>query len=56
MRVHRSCAVNVARIARVAPLPKGDAELTTDSGRTIRVSRRYREALVAAAARLRRKA
>jgi two-component system LytT family response regulator len=52
VRVHRSCAVNVLRIARVAPLPKGDAALTTDSGRTVRVSRRYRDALVGAAARL----
>jgi two-component system LytT family response regulator len=52
VRVHRSCAVNVTRIARIAPLAKGDAALTTDSGRTIRVSRRYRDALMTGVARL----
>lgn len=45
-RVHRSFAVNRARILRVAPLAKGDAELTMDSGRTVRVSRRFRDALM----------
>lgn len=51
VRVHRSVAVNLQRIARVAPLSKGDAELTTDGGRTVRVSRRYREALLTRTAR-----
>ena len=51
VRVHRSAAVNLMRIARVAPLAKGDAELTTDSGRTVRVSRRHRDALIARASR-----
>lgn len=52
VRVHRSAAVNVMHIARVVPLAKGDAELTTVGGRTVRVSRRYRDALLASAARL----
>jgi len=47
VRVHRSFAVNVGRIARIAPLAKGDAELTMESGRVVRVSRRYREELMA---------
>ncbi|HEX6707975.1 MAG TPA: LytTR family DNA-binding domain-containing protein [Albitalea sp.] len=46
VQVHRSFAVNVGRIARIAPLAKGDAELTMESGRTVRVSRRYREGLM----------
>ena len=54
IRVHRSCAVNVVHVARIAPLGKGDAELTTESGRTIRVSRRYRDALIDGASRLKR--
>ena len=54
VRVHRSWAVNVLRVARIAPLPKGDAELTTEAGRTVRVSRRFREALVNAARAVRR--
>ena len=47
VRVHRSFAVNVMRIARMAPLAKGDAEIITDSGRSVRVSRRYRDELLA---------
>lgn len=47
VRVHRSFAVNAMRIARMAPLAKGDAEITTDSGRSVRVSRRYRDELLA---------
>jgi two-component system LytT family response regulator len=51
VRVHRSAAVNGMHIARVAPLAKGDAELTTTSGRAVRVSRRFRDALLASARR-----
>jgi len=51
VRVHRSFAVNVTRIARITPMAKGDAEITTDSGRTVRVSRRYRDDLLAHARR-----
>jgi two-component system, LytTR family, response regulator len=51
VQVHRSAAVNALRIARIAPLPKGDAELTTAAGRNVRVSRRFRDALMASARR-----
>lgn len=51
VRVHRSAAVNAMQIVRLAPLAKGDAELTTTSGRVVRVSRRFRDALVASARR-----
>lgn len=54
VRVHRSSAVNLMRLKRIAPLAKGDAELTTDSGRTLRVSRRFRDALVERVSRLAR--
>jgi two-component system LytT family response regulator len=46
VRVHRSFAVNRLHIARIAPLAKGDAQITLDSGRTVPVSRRFREALM----------
>jgi two-component system, LytTR family, response regulator len=51
VQVHRSAAVNAMRIARIAPLAKGDAALTTVAGRSVRVSRRYRDALLASARR-----
>lgn len=46
VRVHRSYAVARERIARIEPLARGDAQLTTAGGRTVRVSRRFREALL----------
>jgi two-component system LytT family response regulator len=46
VRVHRGHAVNIDRIARIEPIGKGDAELTLTSGRCVRVSRRYRDALL----------
>lgn len=45
VRVHRSHAVNAAHIAAIASLPRGEAELTLMSGRKLRVSRGYRDAL-----------
>lgn len=48
IRVHRSAAVNVRHIARIEPLARGDAQVTTDAGRVVRVSRRFRDALVGA--------
>lgn len=45
VQVHRSFAINLAHIAAVAPLAKGDAELTLTSGRRVRLSRRFRDAL-----------
>jgi two-component system, LytTR family, response regulator len=46
LRVHRGHAVNLDRIVRIEPMGKGDAELTLTSGRRVRVSRRYRDALL----------
>ncbi len=48
VRVHRSAAVNRRRIVRIEPLARGDAQLLTEGGRTVRVSRRFRDELVAA--------
>ncbi len=45
LRIHRSRAVNVAAIATVRPLLRGDAEIGLQDGRTLRVSRRYRQGL-----------
>lgn len=47
VRVHRSAAVNLRRVARIEPLARGDARLHTESGRVVRVSRRFRDELVA---------
>jgi two-component system LytT family response regulator len=47
VRVHKSAAVNLAEIESLAPLFKGDYELQLRSGRTLRLSRRYREILFA---------
>lgn len=46
VRVHRGHAVNIDRITRIEPIGKGDAELTLTSGRCVRMSRRYRDALL----------
>ncbi|HSI57961.1 MAG TPA: LytTR family DNA-binding domain-containing protein [Ideonella sp.] len=46
VRVHRSFAVQLAQVARIEPLAKGDAMLTMVSGRGVRVSRRFRDALL----------
>jgi len=48
VRVHRSCAVQPARVAALEPLGSGDAQLRLASGRCIRLSRRYREEWMAA--------
>lgn len=47
VRVHRSFAVNPRRIARIEPLARGDAQISTESGRVVPVSRRFRDALLA---------
>ncbi|QNH20336.1 DNA-binding response regulator [Xanthomonas sp. GW] len=47
VRIHRSAAANVACIGSLTPLFKGDYELHLRNGRTLRLSRRYREALFA---------
>ena len=51
VRVHRSCAVQPARVLALEPLGSGDAQLRLASGRCIRLSRRYREEWLAALAR-----
>ncbi|MEO5687090.1 MAG: response regulator transcription factor [Burkholderiaceae bacterium] len=51
VRVHRSCAVQPALVRALEPLGSGDAQLRLASGRTIRLSRRYREEWLAALAR-----
>ena len=48
VRVHRSCAVQPARVLALEPLGSGDAQLRLASGRTIRLSRRYRDEWLAA--------
>jgi len=45
VRIHRSAAANVACIGSLTPLFKGDYELHLRNGRTLRLSRRYRDAL-----------
>lgn len=45
VRVHRSHAVNASHIAAIAPLPRGEAQLTLSSGQQLRVSRGFRDSL-----------
>lgn len=45
VRVHRSHAVNLDRIAEIEPTDGGDAKLRMKDGSTVPCSRRYREAL-----------
>jgi two-component system LytT family response regulator len=44
-RIHKSAAVNLAEIASLSPLFKGDHEITLRSGAVLRLSRRYKDAL-----------
>ncbi|MEJ1964868.1 MAG: LytTR family DNA-binding domain-containing protein [Gammaproteobacteria bacterium] len=46
-RIHKSAAVNLSAIKALAPLFKGDHDVQLRSGRTLRLSRRYKEALFA---------
>jgi two-component system LytT family response regulator len=50
-RIHKSAAVNIAAIGSLAPLFKGDYEVSLRNGRTLRLSRRYKDALFARMAR-----
>jgi two-component system LytT family response regulator len=50
VRVHRSCAVQPAHVRSLEPLARGDAAVVLASGRQVRLSRRHRDALVAALA------
>jgi two-component system LytT family response regulator len=47
VRIHKSMAVNIAEIKTLAPLFKGDYEVTLRSGAVLRLSRRYKEKLFA---------
>jgi len=46
-RIHKSAAVNLAEIAALSPLFKGDHEVKLRSGATLRLSRRFKDALFA---------
>jgi two-component system LytT family response regulator len=45
VRIHKSAAVNLAEIKTLAPLFKGDHEVTLRSGAVLRLSRRYKDTL-----------
>ncbi len=45
VRIHKSAAVNLAEIETLAPLFKGDHEITLRGGTVLRLSRRYKDAL-----------
>jgi len=45
VQVHRSHAVNPVHVLGIAPLPRGEAQLTLRSGETLRISRSFRDAL-----------
>jgi two-component system LytT family response regulator len=47
MRIHKSTAVNIAEVIALAPIFKGDHEVQLRSGVTLRLSRRYKDALFA---------
>ena len=47
VRIHKSTAVNLAEVASLAPLFKGDHEVRLRSGATLRLSRRFKDALFA---------
>jgi two-component system LytT family response regulator len=50
VRVHRSSAVQLAHVQAIEPLERGDASVQLTSGRRVRLSRRYRDALMASLA------
>jgi two-component system LytT family response regulator len=47
VRIHKSTAVNVAEVAALAPLFKGDHEVQLRSGVKLRLSRRYKDVVFA---------
>jgi len=47
VRIHKSTAVNLAEVASLSPLFKGDHEVRLRSGATLRLSRRFKDALFA---------
>jgi two-component system, LytTR family, response regulator len=44
-RIHKSCAVNLSQVASLVPLFKGDYEVRLRGGQTLRLSRRFKDAL-----------
>lgn len=44
VRVHRSFGVNINQIESISPLPSGDGEIHLLSGKTLALSRRYKDA------------
>lgn len=46
-RIHKSAAVNISAIGSLTPLFKGDYEVSLRNGGTLRLSRRYKDALFA---------
>lgn len=46
-RIHKSTAINIAAVASLTPLFKGDYEVSLRSGVVLRLSRRYKDALFA---------
>ena len=47
VRIHKSAAVNISAISSFSPLFKGDYEVSLRNGHTLRLSRRYKDALFA---------
>ena len=47
IRIHKSTAVNIAEVASLSPLFKGDHEVRLRSGAVLRLSRRFKDALFA---------
>ena len=47
VRIHKSTAVNLAEVASLSPLFKGDHEVRLRSGATLRLSRRFKDELFA---------
>ncbi len=47
VRIHKSTAVNIAEVASLSPLFKGDHEVRLRSGAVLRLSRRFKDALFA---------
>jgi DNA-binding LytR/AlgR family response regulator len=45
VQIHRSHAVNIARVKELVRLGKGDAQVVLTTGEQLRLSRRYRDHL-----------
>jgi two-component system, LytTR family, response regulator len=47
VRIHKSCAVNLAEVQSLTPLFKGDYEVLLRNGAKLRLSRRFKDELFA---------